>query len=122
MSNTRSYAQGTTVTVRRSQFEIMELLDRFGVSKHAFMNDADSAAIVFQHAGLTYKISIIMPSREDESFHYIRRLDARGRTPALYGKRSVDVAGGRWLRSSKPSWSRWTTGSPRLSRSLWLTS
>lgn len=66
----RAYAEGTQVSAQRSQFEIMEVLTRFGVTKHAVFNDGGEAAIVFYYAGLTYRIGIVMPDPSHEAFHY----------------------------------------------------
>ena len=63
------YARGTTVEVYASQLEVMKLLSKFGIKKHAFFSDeSGAAAIAFERNRLSYRISIEMPNSGDAEF------------------------------------------------------
>lgn len=66
-----SYAAGTTVEVYASQLEVMKLLAKYGIKKHAFFSDGEeSASIVFERDAISYRISIEMPDPQDEVYNF----------------------------------------------------
>ena len=74
-----SYAEGTKVSVDKSQHEVMQLLSKHGITKKAMMSDEGSSSVGFEMTGVAYRITIVSPNRGDRS---ILR-DGRGsqRTP-----------------------------------------
>jgi hypothetical protein len=88
------YAQSTKVEVLSSQADILKLLAKFGVEKHAFMNDGDSAAVAFTYGGLNYKISVLTPDPEHEAFRYTEA--GRARTAEAARSAHVQEIRRRW--------------------------
>jgi hypothetical protein len=64
-----SYAQGTTVTVAKSQGEILDLLIKHGVKQRMMYDDDNGmSAVGFAFAGLSYRISVRMPDPRAPQF------------------------------------------------------
>jgi hypothetical protein len=64
----RSFAEGTTVTAGRTKGEIEDMLMRRGVEQFGTMASASEATVMFAYKGLTYRITIKLPDREDPRF------------------------------------------------------
>jgi hypothetical protein len=71
------YAEGTTVSVEKSQAEIQALIRRYGARRFASGYDEDSgtAVIQFEIHGLRVMFRLQLPDSTDDQF----RLDGRGR-------------------------------------------
>jgi hypothetical protein len=61
----RSFAEGTSVTVRKSRDELEALLDRYGATHTAFLNEPGRALIAFRMADRNVRLSLALPDRAD---------------------------------------------------------
>jgi hypothetical protein len=62
------YATKTTVSPAKSQSEIMETFERFGIKEHAVFKGENITAIAFARNGLQYRMTVTMPSPTDKVF------------------------------------------------------
>lgn len=74
------YAAGTQTSVLSSQAEVLGILARFGIEKHAFMNDGGSAAVAFEFCGINYRMSIQNPIYDDCKFTPTGRIRSKDQT------------------------------------------
>jgi hypothetical protein len=60
-----TYAEGTTVSVEKSQSELVRILKRAGCTQHAFAEDEESgkASIVFALQSRQYRFDVAVPGR-----------------------------------------------------------
>jgi hypothetical protein len=64
----RRYAEGTEVSVEKSQAEIRSLITRYGASGFGFLESGDAAQIVFQVRDRRVIFRLPLPSRDDKRF------------------------------------------------------
>ena len=62
------YAKDTKVSVAKSRMQIMELLDRAGAEKKAFLDHGDRQEIQFQIGGLLYALRVQLLPITDRRF------------------------------------------------------
>lgn len=62
-----SFAENTTVSVSRSQGHIQETLRRYGADQFGVMEGMGRASVMFVYSGLSVRISVDIPRREDYS-------------------------------------------------------
>jgi hypothetical protein len=91
MSGSR-YAEGTSVDVLSSQAEVLKHLARFGIGKHAFLTDEESASVAFEWEGLSYRLTINTPSLEE----FLKTPTGQDRTELQAVKFRTEEAKRRW--------------------------
>lgn len=62
------YAQNTTVSVEKSQFEVQRILRKYGADKFGTMEDKDSAYLMFQYNDLMIQITVPLPQIDEFKF------------------------------------------------------
>lgn len=69
----RKYAAGTTVAATKTESEIKDLLGKRGVTKIATMVDGESYTLMFEHAGIAYRMALPLPDPESPSITTYRQ-------------------------------------------------
>lgn len=90
-----AYAAKTSVPVEKSRAEIESILQRYGADQFCYGRDDSRglAKIEFRAAGRSVRFVLVMPSRDDDHFHYSSR-----------GKRSPDAACREWEQACRQRW------------------
>ena len=89
-----SYAEGTSVTAMRSQAEIQSLLRKHGAQEFGTMEGATKLIVVFRMKGLTVRLTVPFPARDDKRF-----------TQGRYGRRvSENCAAEKWQQEVRRVW------------------
>ena len=84
---TLRYAEGTSVSVERSQDEIRRLLAKHGVRHFAFAEMPERAAIQFSLHGLPYRFDVDRPTQQDLQGRYRDNRDWPGRIEKEWRRR-----------------------------------
>ena len=91
---TRRYAETTKVPVMRSVEEIKKTLNRYGAGSFGFLEEGNSAAIIFRHEGLTFRIDVPYPDKDDGGYtdvRYDQEVRRRWRSMALVVKAKLEA-------------------------------
>lgn len=75
------YAANTSVSTERSQEQIKSTLRRYGADGFGVIEESGRAAVMFRISGLTARIDVPLPNRQDVAF-----------TTSDAGRRRTDVA------------------------------
>lgn len=67
------YAEGTTVSVEKTQGEIVQLLKRYKASAHGFMTEGQKATVAFQFDDIRIRFMLFVPTAEDPKFNKYAR-------------------------------------------------
>ncbi len=93
----RKFAEGTTVNAGRTKGEIEDMLTSRGIEQFGSLADKKSATVMFSYRGLTYKITIDLPDREDQKFStYMRGSIRYEREPHVADKLWSDEVNRKW--------------------------
>lgn len=94
---TTRYAEGTGVSQQRTVEELQRLLERFGATAFSQATDFSRglAGIMFTVAGITYRVTMPMPGREDRQFTH---------TPREGRKRSSEEARKQYEAETRRRW------------------
>jgi len=93
------YAEGTTVSVEKSQAELRQILARYKTTRFGLMEEPGRTIIVFEMSGLPFRISIDLPKKEDDVFLYKTHAGTGRKT-----KRTPDAAYEQWERACRQKW------------------
>lgn len=67
------YAAQTEVSSEKSQAEIKQIVNRYGATRYATLDEPGSAAIIFEIAARRIRFILPLPDRKDEKFTHTRR-------------------------------------------------
>jgi hypothetical protein len=90
-----AYAESTNVGIDRSRAEIEQMLQRHGVERFGSFTDRGRAALVFEIDGLSVRIEVVMPERNEERFRA---------TPKRRTTRSASQAFAAWEQECRRRW------------------
>jgi len=89
------YAKDTAVSVAKSQFEIKELVTKYGADSFQLGETRDRAAVMFDMKARRVRFNLPLPNRDDKRF---------ARSPARGLARTPDQRIAAWEQACRSSW------------------